>query len=715
MDTLLEFSERVSAFLMENFGGFGVEDFLESFSELWIYQNIYNMLIEGKTSPLFLSSIIPGGDMKRLALLLIFYFIFAPNLSLAQEFWEHTQGPYVASEITKIFVGSNNFIYAANDTFYKSTNNGFDWIKINVGTASNKVKTIADFGNNIYIGTTEGVFLSEDFGENWISINNGLTGQSIIHITININGFLYVATGSNGIYRSTDNGENWNTVNNGLGNYYMKTLTHNSSGTLFAGNYVGFYKSTDYGENWIPSGTGLTARPNALGVNSNDHLFAVCGTNGGAFRSTDNGDNWVQINNGLENTDLISIVISSSGKIYAGDYSKGVYCSDDNGESWTNYLGSYPTLRVNDMGNNVSEIVYAGTNEGLLRTTDYGITWQPFNQGLNDYAFISSMAIDDAAYFYAGLGGGGLARSTNNGDNWEKIECELSNIQINCFFPAQNNQLFAGTAGNGIFLSTNNGLNWVNRNSGLTDLNVYSILKLSNGDMFIGTGGGLFYSNDNGLNWAYRIAPKVLTFAVSPNGNIYAGLSGNVLRSTNNGTSWQAANVGLTNRNVTALAVNSVGYIYAATLDGINGGVFRSTDDAYNWVAINNGLNTTYNKNYALTITNNDHIFVSSNFQVYRSTNNGDQWVRIPWGLTGTTFNFTIKPDEYIFAGTNEGIFRSPQHKTTLSSIAITGSQILEVGNNAGFNIGDNIMINPGGINEEINKVVGYGDRKSVV
>ena len=33
---------------MEKIGGLGVEDFLESFSELWIYQDIYNMLVEEK-------------------------------------------------------------------------------------------------------------------------------------------------------------------------------------------------------------------------------------------------------------------------------------------------------------------------------------------------------------------------------------------------------------------------------------------------------------------------------------------------------------------------------------------------------------------------------------------------------------------------------------------------------------------------------------------
>ncbi|MCZ2267437.1 MAG: T9SS type A sorting domain-containing protein [Ignavibacteriales bacterium] len=46
---------------------------------------------------------------------------------------------------------------------------------------------------------------------------------------------------------------------------------------------------------------------------------------------------------------------------------------------------------------------------------------------------------------------------------------------------------------------------------------------------------------------------------------------------------------------------------------------------------------------------------------------------------------------------------------TSLTANASAGSQILEVANTSGFSAGDNIMINPGGLTEEINQVTGFG------
>jgi len=46
---------------------------------------------------------------------------------------------------------------------------------------------------------------------------------------------------------------------------------------------------------------------------------------------------------------------------------------------------------------------------------------------------------------------------------------------------------------------------------------------------------------------------------------------------------------------------------------------------------------------------------------------------------------------------------------TILTANAFTGSQVLEVTSTNGFSIGDNIIINPGGLTEEINKITGFG------
>jgi probable HAF family extracellular repeat protein len=46
---------------------------------------------------------------------------------------------------------------------------------------------------------------------------------------------------------------------------------------------------------------------------------------------------------------------------------------------------------------------------------------------------------------------------------------------------------------------------------------------------------------------------------------------------------------------------------------------------------------------------------------------------------------------------------------TTLTADVVAGSQAIEVSSTTGFNIGDNIKINPGGVNEEDNVITGFG------
>jgi hypothetical protein len=73
----------------------------------------------------------------------------------------------------------------------------------------------------------------------------------------------------------------------------------------------------------------------------------------------------------------------------------------------------------------------------------------------------------------------------------------------------------------------------------------------------------------------------------------------------------------------------------------------------------------------------------------------------------------------YLFAGTintgnGGGIWRRALSEmifvtTTLTAQALAGSQALEVESINGFNIGDDIKINPGGPNEETNTITGFG------
>jgi hypothetical protein len=128
--------------------------------------------------------------------------------------------------------------------------------------------------------------------------------------------------------------------------------------------------------------------------------------------------------------------------------------------------------------------------------------------------------------------------------------------------------IYAGIDGGGVYRSTNNGLSWVAVNNGLTNLKVFT-LAVNNGSIFSGTlGGGAFYSIDNGELWApvNNGLSDTYVFSFFMNGNdLFSGTyNGKVFLSNNNGSSWNSVNTGFTGSSIRNFAVNN-GYLFAGT------------------------------------------------------------------------------------------------------------------------------------------------------
>ncbi|MBM2840638.1 MAG: hypothetical protein HW412_1166 [Bacteroidetes bacterium] len=83
------------------------------------------------------------------------------------------------------------------------------------------------------------------------------------------------------------------------------------------------------------------------------------------------------------------------------------------------------------------------------------------------------------------------------------------------------------------------------------------------------------------------------------------GYSTGVHRSTDNGLTWQ--NVGWGPASVQAIALNSLGHVFAATDDG----VYKSTDTGNTWTPVNGGLK---NQNInAIAFDSDGYLFAGSN------------------------------------------------------------------------------------------------------
>ena len=263
---------------------------------------------------------------------------------------------------------------------------------------------------------------------------------------------------------------------------------------------------------------------------------------------------------------------------------------------------------------------------GVFRSTNNGTSWAETNSGLSN-ANVGSLTVTPAGHFLAGTQNG-IFRSTDNGSSWSYVG--LAGVYITFLFSTPN-AIFAsdGCFCSGIYRSTDDGTSWIPINSGLDD-GCINALSLSNqGYLFAGSGvSGIYRSTENGDSWDKKnsglLSPNIISIVTGPGGELYAGTQTNVytgqsgagvFRSTDNGESWQQATSGLPTDEISHLAVNSIGYVFAATS---RQGVYSSTDKGNSWEPVGPGLeeNSTVS---AFAFNNSGYVFAAAGGIVYRS------------------------------------------------------------------------------------------------
>jgi len=147
---------------------------------------------------------------------------------------------------------------------------------------------------------------------------------------------------------------------------------------------------------------------------------------------------------------------------------------------------------------------------------------------------------------------------------------------------------------------------------------------------------GLFKSTNGGASWS-AVNTQVAALAIDPQtpGTLFAGTSGGIFKSADGGASWSAVNVGLTSLSVRTLAINpqNPNMVYAGS---DKARIFKSVDAGARWSAVNSGLPTYAYGPYlpvnSLTIDpgNPSTVYAVSGSDVFKSTDAGDNWAKLP-------------------------------------------------------------------------------------
>lgn len=175
-----------------------------------------------------------------------------------------------------------------------------------------------------------------------------------------------------------------------------------------------------------PIGGGVTD----LLVRSNGDILATVGSynwpsvEGGVRKSTDDGQSWQNAASAFNGR---TIEEAFDGNLYASIWfypqNEGLYRSTDGGGSWGSPIYSVPS------GNNIFSIavkpstpnytIFAGTRNGVMRSTDSGASFQNANSGIPANSWVRDLEIDSSGIIAAATTNG-VFISTNNGDSWNQ-------------------------------------------------------------------------------------------------------------------------------------------------------------------------------------------------------------------------------------------------------------------------------------------------------
>ncbi len=254
----------------------------------------------------------------------------------------------------------------------------------------------------ILAGTTDGIFCSEDFGQSWYELSNGLSERHVRWMAFHpdISDFEFAGTEPATLFVSRDGGANW------VERTEISELR----------DQFGW---------WLPysSGAGCVRDVTFAG----NRAYAAVEV-GGVLRSDDGGESWALAKGSSGHPKFVQ---PESNQVHADVHSVIVH----------------PTS---------ADLVFACTGGGFYKSHDGGVNWQR----LYDNCYVRAAWIDPVDFNRIVLGpadsssgrNGRIEITTNGGESWQETAVQWSNNMVERFKPL-GDHLFAVLA-NGELLQT---------------------------------------------------------------------------------------------------------------------------------------------------------------------------------------------------------------------------------------------------------------------
>lgn len=365
---------------------------------------------------------------------------------------------------------------------FVSTDGGSSWSKTSKGlTAVDQADLVgvahfglvqAAFGANaeepptMFVAGFDGLFRSTTGGESWDEVQTqASTNIAAVAVSPDYanDSTIAVATYINGAFLSEDGGDTWRAINNGLAarnewlrapDYVSRLLgirfspTYRDDHTLFSVLRGYVLRSSTRGDEWeaqIPRGVLVKGEnppdyfiPAFSPAFARDQTMVLVTDGGKVFRSTDAGRSFSKV--ATVDTVFTSLVISpqfsNDGTLFAAA-DDGVYVSTDRGDTWEATDGSPDRVTglaiSTDYGRD--RTVFAGTWNGLYKTSNGGRSWeQVVDTPYGANGFIEAVAISpaftDDKTLLVSVRGRGLFKSTDAAASFREVGRDLIDANV---------------------------------------------------------------------------------------------------------------------------------------------------------------------------------------------------------------------------------------------------------------------------------------------
>ncbi len=557
------------------------------------------------------------------------------------------------------------------------------------------IKSIQTLGSSVLVGTSAGLFFSEDAGKTWVEISGQMPKKNIQSVFIHKD-YMLAACSGYGMYKSTDKGATWHNCLTGLAGGTFYAITQ-QNGKLFTSEYDLVFVSTDEGENWTRTHEVMAQKDNVTSTNlyvyaANNTVFV--GSVAGVYTSQNDGAVWRFSSTGITYPDIVGILPYNKGLFVAT--TSGAYFSADMGKNWTEMNDSLNNMRSALCATVFKNDIYMGHYHGLAKYQSAQKYWNELMEivGLgwpSDYVVSSDSVVVAINYnrfavssdsgktwikksiagtgtgrvlmysyktiLYACVQGSGFYVSTDNGDSWTSQSSGLQSKEFQTF-ARMNNILFIGTRDKGISVKTVASDTWVESNTGLPYVNVRSIVVYKN-QVFAVVSGSIYTSLDSAKTWkkvrmdnTTSWEQQVSLLAVISD-TLYAGTASGLIKAN------------IADLNASTLTIEGLNDIII-TKNSTYTGVFTVVADDYSGVKFTAAsTNTTLVPTDSIKITGNGPVFTLTISPVPNITGQSTITITVEAGTKSTskTITFLVQNTsdvEYQLQNEITGVYPNP-------------------------------------------------------